>query len=292
MLNLAIPKGSLEERTFELFERADLSIKRKSERDYNGEISDPRINKVKILRPQEIPKYVEEGYFDLGITGIDWLKEIGANAKIISILPYTKKILGGMVKIVLCVPQNSKINNPKQIKSGNRISTEYPNLTKKYFQKLKIPVKIYLSYGATEAKIPEIADAIVEITETGSTIKEQGLKIIDTILESQTVLIANKKSYQDKIKRKEIEEIKILLEGVLLALEKVLIKLNVSKKKLKDIIKILPTMKAPTITELSKKNYFAVETVVSKSKINLLIPELKSKGAEDIIEIPITKIVI
>jgi ATP phosphoribosyltransferase len=291
MLNLVIPKGSLEEKTLELFERADLSIWRKGERSYNGEISDPRIKKVKILRPQEIPRYVEEGYFDLGITGLDWVKESRAKVKIVSSLSYSKKAFGNKVKIVLCVSQDSEIKNPKQIKSGSKISTEYPNLTKKYFQKSKIPVRIYLSYGATEAKIPEIVDAIVEITDTGSTLKEQGLKIIDTILESQTVLIANRKSYQDKIKKKEIEEIQILLEGALIGLEKVLIKFNVSEKRLKNIIKILPAMKAPTITKLSKENYFAVETVCPKSEINLLIPRLKNNGADDIIEIPISKIV-
>jgi ATP phosphoribosyltransferase len=203
MLNLVIPKGSLEEKTFELFERADLSIKRKTERSYDAKISDPRIKKVKILRPQEIPRYVEEGYFDLGITGLDWVKESKANVKIVSELPYSKRNFGNTLKIVLCVSQDSKIKSPRQIKPGSRISTEYPNLTKEYFQKLKTPVKIYLSYGATEAKIPEIAEAIVEVTETGSTIKEQGLKIIDTILEFQTVLISNNKSYQNKTKRKK-----------------------------------------------------------------------------------------
>jgi len=289
MIDIAIPKGSLEEQTLLLFKQADLEVKR-TEREYNPRINDPRINKVKILRPQEIPKYVEEGYFDLGISGKDWVVESGADVVEIADLNYSKQGEGN-VKIVVAVPEHSNIKSAKDIKPGSRVSTEYPNLTKKFFDELGIPVEIHYSYGATEAKVPELVDVIVDLTETGSTLRRNGLRVVDTIMESCTKLIANKQSYNHPVKRKEIEEIRILLLAVLEARGKVYIMMNVPGKRLKEVVNILPAMKQPTVSKLYNSDYYAVQSVVSKSEINILIPKLKSLGAEDILELDITKIV-
>ncbi|SNQ61946.1 ATP phosphoribosyltransferase [Candidatus Methanoperedens nitratireducens] len=289
MLDIAIPKGSLEEQTLLLFKQADLEIK-KTDREYNPTIKDPRIKKVKILRPQEIPKYVEEGYFDLGISGKDWVMESESDVVEIADMFYSK--MGeGIVKIVVAVPNNQDIKSGKDIRPGSRVSTEYPRLTKRFFDNLGIPVDIRYSYGATEAKVPELVDVIVDLTETGSTLRKNGLKIVDTILESNTKLIANKKSWNDPAKRKEIEEIKILLLAVLEARGKVFIVMNIPEEKLDSVVSALPAMKKPTVSKLYKSDYYAVESVVSKSEINILIPKLKSLGAEDILEMDITKIV-
>ncbi len=289
MLDIAIPKGSLEEQTLLLFKQADLEIK-KTDREYNPTIKDPRIKKVKILRPQEIPKYVEEGYFDLGISGKDWVMESESDVIEVADMFYSK--MGeGIVKIVVAVPNNQDIKSGKGIRPGSRVSTEYPKLTKKFFDRLGIPVDIRYSYGATEAKVPELVDVIVDLTETGSTLRKNGLKIVDTILESNTKLIANKKSWKDPAKRKEIEEIKILLLAVLEARGKVFIVMNIPEDKLDSVVSALPAMKKPTVSKLYKSDYYAVESVVSKSEINILIPKLKSLGAEDILEMDITKIV-
>lgn len=292
MLNLVLPKGSLEQQTLKLFEEADLPVKRGSGREYNATIDDPRIGQVKVLRPQEIPVYVQEGFFDLGITGLDWIRETGSNDVVdVMNLAYNKQGVGGPVKIVLAVTQESGITRSDQIKRGARISTEYPRLTTDYFNRLDIPVQIMLSYGATEAKVPEIADAIVDITETGATLIKHGMRIIDVVLESTTRLIANKLAYEDPLKKEEIIEITTLLGGVLAARGKVLIKLNVSEDNLESVVSMLPAMKAPTVSRLFNTSFYAVETVVVKSEINLLIPELKKRGAEDILEIPMLKIV-
>jgi ATP phosphoribosyltransferase len=294
MISIAIPKGSLEAQTLLLFKQADLEIKVTS-REYSPRIDDPRIEKVKILRPQEIPEYIEKGYFDIGITGKDWIEERGADVVEIADLRYSKtaeKESG--VKVVLAVQADrTDIKEAKEMKPKSKISTEYPNLTRSFFDKLSLPVQIFFSYGATEAK--DMMDGIVELTETGETLRKNNWRIIDTILESSTKLIANKDSWRDAAKRREIEEIRTLLSGVIEARGKVLLSMNVAEDKLRDVVSALPAMKRPTIAELYDSNtenrYYAVETVVSKDKVNILIPLLKSKGAEDIIEIDITKIV-
>ncbi len=289
MIDIALPKGSLEEQTLHLFKQADLEIRR-TDREYNPTVKDPRIRKVKILRPQEIPKYVEEGYFDIGISGKDWVIESDSDVVEIADMFYSK--MGeGTVKIVIAVPNEKDIESARDIKPGSRVSTEYPNLTKKFFKELGIPVDLRYSYGATEAKVPELVDVIVDLTETGSTLRKNGLKIVDTILESNTKLIANKKSWNDPQKRKEITEIKILLQAVLEARGRVFIVMNVPEDKLDMVVSALPAMKRPTVSKLYKSDYYAVETVVSKSEINILIPKLKALGAEDILEMDITKIV-
>src|SRR5437867_8230780 len=200
MLKLVIPKGSLEAQTLAILDAADLAVRRSSDRDYHGTIADPRIDRVSILRPQEIPRYVVEGFFDLGITGQDWVEETESEVDTLAELPYAKTG-AGVVKIVLAVPQTHAAASASQLPPGTRISTEYPNLTKRVFDKLGIPVRVFPSYGATEAKVPDIVDAIVDVTETGSTLKRHGMKIIDVLLESQTVLIANRQAAADPAQR-------------------------------------------------------------------------------------------
>lgn len=289
MLSLALPKGSLEEQTLLLFKSAGLEVKTGA-RDYNPVIEDSRISKVKILRPQEIPKYVEEGYFDFGISGLDWIKESEADVEVIADLPYSKQGTG-KVRLVVAVPEGSKVSRPENIRPNSRVTTEFPNLTKKYFRKLGIPVKVYFSYGASEAKVPELMDVVIDLTETGATLRKNRLKIIGTILESTPKLLANKKSWRDQKKKMAMGEIKTLLLGVIEARDNVLLSMNVPEKTLKGVISILPAMKTPTVSKLYNSKYCAVETVVPKKDVNKIIPKLKSRGAEDILEINISKIV-
>jgi ATP phosphoribosyltransferase len=291
MLKLVIPKGSLESTTLDILNDADLAVRRSGEREYHARIDDPRIEQVRILRPQEIPKYVEDGFFDLGITGYDWVCESGAEVIEVADLPYTKTAVGTKVRIVLAVAGDSSYEKTGDLPDGVRISTEYPNIVEEYFREKGIDAKVYLSYGATEAKVPEMADAVVELTETGGTLRRHGLRIIDTVLESTTRIIANKESYDQPEKRQLMEEIKLLILGALNARGKVLIKFNVAEKNLDAVVEVLPSLKAPTLSRLFEQDYYAVESVVEKEGINLLIPELVKRGAEDILELPITKIV-
>lgn len=289
MLSIALPKGSLEEQTLLLFAQADLEVK-KGFREYNPTINDPRIAKVKILRPQEIPLYVQEGYFDLGISGLDCIRESKADVVEICDMPYGKRGAGSL-KMVIAVANSSPIEKPEDIPAGSRVSTEFPNITKEYFDQLGIPVKLFYSYGATEAKIPELMDVVVDLTETGQTLIRNQLKIIGTILESTTKLIANKKSLENPQKKKAIEEIKTLLLGVIEARGRVLLSMNVPASKLEEVVKALPAMKNPTVSKLYNSDYLEVVTVVDKKDVNILLPRLKEAGAEDILEIGISKIV-
>lgn len=289
MLRIALPKGSLEAPTLELFAQADLEVKGAS-RGYNPTIDDPRIDQVKILRPQEIPQYVSEGYFDLGISGHDCISESEADVIEIAEMPYGRQQMGTL-KMIIAVPEDSPIQSPQDIPAGSRITTEFPNVTKKYFTGLGIDVKIYYSYGATEAKVPEIMDVIVDLTETGATIRKNNLKIIGQILESSTRLITNQSAWADPDKRQAIEEIRMLLLGVIEARGRILLSMNVPKDSIERVINILPAMKNPTVAPLHDPGYLEVTTVVDKRGVNILIPKLKSAGAEDILEIPITKII-
>jgi ATP phosphoribosyltransferase len=289
MLSLALPKGSLEEQTLLLFSQADLEVK-KSSREYNPTIADERIGKVKILRPQEIPLFVQDGYFDLGISGHDWIQESGADVIEVAELPYAKTGTG-VVNMVLAVPQDSPVNGARDIAPGSRISTEFPNTTKRFFESLGIPVEVHFSYGATEAKVPDMMDALVDLTETGSTIRRNGLKIVETVLTSTTRLFANTDSWNDPVKRQDIEAIRTLLLGVIEARGRVLLSLNVPAAKLDDVIAELPAMKRPTVSKLYGSEDYEITTVADKSTVNVLIPKLKAAGAEDILELPITKIV-
>ena len=290
MLKLVLPKGSLEKQTLELFDNADLSVSRSSEVDYKAAIDDPRIDEVRILRPQEIPRYVADGLFDIGITGRDWIEETASDVVSLGVLEYSKAS-SKPFRIVVAVPGNSPIERVEDLPQGVRVSSEYPELTRRFFEKKGIDADVRLSYGATEAKVPDIVDCIVDGTETGRALRAAGLKIIDTIVESYTELIANPASYQDPTKAHAMGQILTLLQGTLEARGKVLVKLNVSAADLDAVIALVPSMKSPTVSELFGKDGFAVETVVPKNTINTLIPALKDAGASDIIELPLAKII-
>jgi ATP phosphoribosyltransferase len=290
VLRLVLPKGSLERATLDLFEEADLGVTRSSEVDYRATIDDPRVGDVRILRPQEIPRYVAEGLFDLGVTGRDWIEETSSDVVSLGELHYSKAT-ARPIKVVLAVAADSPVQRVEDLRQGLRVSTEYPELTRRFLESRGIEADIRLSYGATEAKIPDIADAVVEITETGRALKAAGLRIVDTILTSYTELIANPASSADPAKRHAMHQLHTLLSGTLEARGKVLVKLNVAESDLDRVISILPAMKSPTVSELFGKGGYAVETVVPKSQINILIPALKDSGATDIIELPLSKIV-
>jgi ATP phosphoribosyltransferase len=290
MLRLVLPKGSLEKATLDLFEAADLHVRRDSVVTYRADIVDPRIDEVRILRPQEIPRYVADGLFDLGITGRDWVEETASDVVSLGELHYSKAS-HNPVRIVVAVGSDSPVQSAADLVDGVRVSTEYPELTRQFFEKLGIEADIRLSYGATEAKVPDIVDCIVDLTETGRALRAAGLKIIDTVLTSYTELVANPASYENPVKQHAMHQIRTLLEGVLEARGKVLVKLNVPTDRLDRVIDLLPAMKAPTVNELYAASGYAVETVVPKATINVLIPALSDAGATDIIELPISKIV-
>jgi ATP phosphoribosyltransferase len=290
MLRIVLPKGSLERQTLQLFDDADLGVNRGSDVDYRGTIDDPRVDEVRILRPQEIPQYVAEGTFDLGITGRDWIEERNADVVTLTELHYSKAT-ARPIQVVLAVAADSPASSIRDLPSGLVVHTEYPELTRRYFAKHGVEADVQLSYGATEAKVPDIADAVVEITETGRALRAAGLRVLDTILVSYTELIANPQAYQDSEKRKAMEQLQTLLSGALEARGRVLLKLNVDVANLDAVIALLPALKSPTVSQLSGEDGYAVETVVSKSQINTLIPALKDAGAAGIIELPIAKIV-
>jgi ATP phosphoribosyltransferase len=290
MLKLVIPKGSLEEQTLRLLEAADLHVRRGSSRDYHGTIDDDRIERVSVLRPQEIPTYVQDGFFDLGITGQDWVAETGADVEVLTSLSYAKSGTGHGTKVVLAVPNEHPADSAKEMPAGSRISTEFLHITERFFDELGIDVKVVWSYGATEAKVPEIVDAIVDITETGSTLRAHGMKVIETLLTSEPVLVANRTSCDDPARRAAMDDITTLLLGALRAEGRVLIKLNVSEDALGAVLAAVPSMKAPTVSPLSEGGY-AIETVADKRTVNRLIPKLKAAGATDLLELPISKIV-
>jgi ATP phosphoribosyltransferase len=289
VLRIVLPKGSLEKATFELFEAADLTIRRSSSVDYKATIDDPRIVDVRILRPQEIPQYVAEGLFDIGITGRDWVEETQSDVESLGELKYSKATTDP-VKVVVAVAGDSPAQTVADLPHGVRVSSEYPSLTERYFAQRGIKADVRLSYGASEAKIPDIADCIVDITETGRALRAAGLRVIDTMLVSYTEMIANKDSYADPAKRHAMGQLMTLLLGTLDARGKVLVKLNVGSDDLQKVLAVLPSAKSPTISELAGGG-FAVESVVEKRTINTLIPALKDAGASDLLEMPISKIV-
>lgn len=290
MLRLVLPKGSLEEQTLRLFEAADLAVRRGSSRDYHGTIDDDRIERVSLLRPQEIPSYIADGLFDLGITGRDWIEETAADVEVLASLEYAKSGTGRGVRIVLAVPTDHPATSAKELPPGSRISTEYVNLTRRYFETIGVDVRVAWSYGATEAKVPQIVDAIVDVTETGSTLRAHGMKIVETLLESDVLLIANRVAAGDPTRRRAMDDVATLLLGALRAEGRVLIKLNVADDRLQELLEFVPAMKSPTVSRLSAGGY-AVETVVDKRDVNRLIPLLKQHGGTDILELPISKIV-
>lgn len=290
MLSLVIPKGSLERATLDLFDAADLTVRRSSDRDYHASIDDPRIERVRFLRPQEIPAYVEQGLFDFGITGRDWITETGADVESLGELHYSKAT-SDPVRVVLAVPATVRWQSTADLPEGVRISTEFPALTRRYLEGHGVKAVVIPSYGATEAKVPDIVDAIVDLTETGASLVRNGLRILDTLLVSYTELIANPAAYADPAKRDAMEDILLLLRGAISARGNVLLKLNVSAADLAGVSAILPAMSSPTITSLARGGMHAVEAVVPKRGVNTLIPALKAAGGHDILEIPISKIV-
>jgi ATP phosphoribosyltransferase len=290
MLRLVLPKGSLERATLDLFEHADLPVIRSSSVQYLASIDDPRVESVRILRPQEIPMYVAEGMFDLGITGRDWIEETNSDVVSLGELHYSKAT-ARPIRLVVAVAGDSPWTQISDFPPGVRVSTEYMGLCQRFFASKGIDAEVRLSYGATEAKIPDIADVVVEITETGSALRAAGLRIIDTIITSYTELIANKAAYADPVKRHAMEQLHTLLAGTLEARGKVLLKLNVSNEDFEKVVALVPSMKTPTVSKLFRDQGYAIETVVPKRQINTLIPALKDAGATDILELPIEKII-
>ena len=290
MLSLVIPKGSLERATLDLFDAADLTVRRSSDRDYHATIDDPRIERVRFLRPQEIPSYVEQGLFDFGITGRDWITETGAEVASLGELQYSKATTDP-VRVVLAVPAPVPWQAVTDLPEGVRISTEFPALTRRYLEERGVKAVVIPSCGATEAKVPDIVDAIVDLTETGASLHRNGLRILDTLLTSYTELIANPAAYADPAKRDAMEDVALLLRGAIRARGNVLLKLNVAAADLAAVAGLLPAMSSPTITSLARSDMHAVEAVVPKRGVNTLIPALKAAGGRDILEIPISKIV-
>jgi ATP phosphoribosyltransferase len=286
-LKIGLPKGSLQESTFELFKKAGWTIKA-SARSYYPAVDDAEIE-VMLSRAQEMASYVESNVIDCGLTGIDWVMESGCKVKKVADLVYAKQGLR-KVRWVLAVPENSKFKSVKDLK-GKRIATELVNTTKKYLKENKVDAKVQFSWGATEAKPPELADAIVELTETGSSLRANKLKIIDTVLESNTVVIANQACLNDRFKNEKLKNIILLLKGALVAETKVGLKMNVIKSRLRNILKLLPALQTPTIAELSNSAWVDVDTVVDESTVRELIPKLKKAGAKGIVEYPLNKVI-
>lgn len=288
LLKLGIPKGSLEKATIALFEKSGWRIKLSS-RNYFPEIDDDEMS-CSICRPQEMSRYVEQGVLDAGITGKDWIMENDSDVVVVADLIYSK-VSNKPTRWVIAVPGDSDIKTLEDLQ-GKKISTELVNYTRKFFAERGIKVDIEFSWGATEAKVvSKLADAIVEVTETESTIRAHGLKVIHEMMSSNTQLIANRKAWEDPWKREKIENIAMLLQGALRADKIVGLKMNVSAEKLDTVIKILPSMNAPTIASLYQKNWYSVETVISEHQVRDLIPKLIKAGAEGIIEYSLNKVI-
>ncbi len=290
MLSLVLPKGSLEKATLDLFDAADLTVRRGSDRDYHASVDHPGIERVRFLRPQEIPQYVEGGLFDLGITGRDWISETDSEVVSLGELQYSKAT-SNPVRVVLAVPRDAPWRTAADLPEGIRISTEFPMLTRRYLERHGVKAVVVPSYGATEAKVPDIVDAIVDLTETGSSLRKNGLRILDTLLTSYTELVANKAAYDDPAKRAAMEDVSLLLSGAIRARGHVLVKLNVAAGRLADVLAVLPALSSPNVTELASGDMRGVESVVPKMGVNTLIPALRAAGARDILELPISKIV-
>jgi len=287
-LKLGIPKGSLQAFTTELFKKAGFTI-HISERSYKPVIDDENIECL-LIRAQEIPRYVEQGVLDAGLSGEDWIRETNANVQEMCELTYAKTGFG-KVRLVIAVPENSSIKSINDL-NGKRIATELVNVTKNYLKKHKIEAAVEFSWGATEVKVPDLVDAISELTETGSSLEANHLRIVDTIMESTTKFMANKKSLVDIWKKQKIENITLLLKGALLAEGNVGLKMNVSKKDLDAVVDLLPALKKPTVSNLYNEESVAVETILDEKIVRDIIPKLKKAGAEGIVEYPLNKIVL
>ncbi len=287
-LKLGIPKGSLENATVDLFRRAGYVIITSS-RSYFPGIDDPEIECM-LIRAQEMARYVEDGILDAGLTGRDWIEENGAQVVAVADLIYAKQSFG-KVRWVLAVPEASPFHSVKDLQ-GKVIATELVETTRRYLARHGVTAKVEFSWGATEVKPPVLADAIVEVTETGSSLRANNLKIIDTVMESNTQLIANRDSWEDAAKRRKLEDMKMLLEGAINALGKVGLMLNVHQDNLKAVLAVLPALKRPTISHLSDEDWLAVNTILDESTVRDIIPRLKQAGGQGIVEYPLNKIVL
>jgi ATP phosphoribosyltransferase len=287
VLRLGLPKGSLQDATLELFRRAGFRIT-VSSRSYKPSIDDPELE-VRLLRAQEIARYVEEGFLDFGITGKDWVAENRSKVEVVQNLSFSKATKDP-ARWVLVVPEDSKITKPAHLQ-GKRIATEAVNITRDYLKKHKIKAHVEFSWGATEVKVPELVDAIVDITETGSSLRANNLRIVDTLMESYPQLIANKTIYQNVASRKKIQTLALLLEGALNARDKVGLKMNVPAASLKKLLSQLPSLRRPTVSPLADGSWVAIETIIDEVVVREIIPQLKELGAEGIIEYPLNKVV-
>jgi len=288
VLKLGIPKGSLENATIDLFRRAGFQITVNS-RSYFPAIDDPNIECM-LIRAQEMARYVEDGVLDAGLTGQDWIAESEANVHSVADLVYAKQSFG-RVRWVLAVPESSTVRSVKDLE-GKVIATELVQTTNRYLAKNGVKAKVEFSWGATEVKPPILADAIVEVTETGSSLRANNLRIVETVIESNTVLIANNESWKDDAKRNQLLDIKMLLEGAINAMGKVGLMLNVERQNLQAIIDLLPALKKPTISNLTDENWLALNTILDESTVRTIIPRLKAAGASGIVEYPLNKIVL
>jgi ATP phosphoribosyltransferase len=286
-LKLGIPKGSLESATIELFRKASFNITTSS-RSYFPAIDDPEIDCM-LIRAQEMARYVEDGILDAGLTGRDWVEENEASIETIADLIYSKQSFG-KVRWVLAAPESSDFKNVRDLQ-GKIIATELVSTTRRYLASHGVTAKVEFSWGATEVKPPVLADAIVEVTETGSSLRANKLRIIDTVLESNTQFIANKAAWQDEWKRRKLQDIKLLLQAAINALSRVGLMLNIEKNRLNDVIAVLPALKNPTISQLSDSKWVAVNTILDESAVRNIIPRLKEAGAQGIVEYPLNKIV-
>lgn len=286
-LILGLPKGSLQEATFAILRKAGYRIDIGS-RSYLPQVDDPDLT-LRLIRAQEISRYVENGHLDAGLTGYDWIRENNSDVLEVAELVYAKQGFRS-VRWVLAVPEDSRVKSVKDLE-GKRIATEAVGLTRRYLRKHGVRAQVEFSWGATEVKAPDLVDAIVDITETGSSLRANRLRIVDTVMETTTRFIANKAAWQDEWKRKKIEQLALLIRGVLAAEGRVLLKLNVADSRMADVLKLLPSLHAPTINRLSSEGWLSIETVVEERMLRRLIPELKQVGGEGIIEIPLNKII-
>ena len=287
VLKLGIPKGSLENATIDLFRRAGFQITVNS-RSYFPAIDDPNIECM-LIRAQEMARYVEDGVLDAGLTGLDWIAETGAKVQPITDLVYAKQSFG-RVRWVLAVPEQSEVRSVKDLE-GKIIATELVETTKRYLAANGVTAKVEFSWGATEVKPPILADAIVEVTETGSSLRANNLRIVETVLESNTQFIANTTSWQDPAKRQQMQDIQMLLEGAINAMGKVGLMMNVERSTLQQVLDVLPALKTPTISTLADENWLALNTILDESTVRTIIPRLKQAGASGIVEYPLNKIV-
>ena len=287
VLNIGLPKGSLQDSTLHLFRKAGFTITVGS-RSYVPMIDDPELSGL-LIRAQEMARYVQDGILDVGLTGRDWVLEQNAKVKEVCTLLYAR---GGLrpVRWVVAVPEESPIRSVKDL-NGKRVATELVQYTKRYLKESGVEAQVEFSWGATEVKAPRLADAIVELTETGSSLRANKLRVVETILESTTVLIANRESWKDPWKRKKIENIALLLQGALRAEEKVGLKMNVGRDDLDRVLKVLPALQNPTISTLSEAGWFSLEVIVDEKTVRELIPLLKTEGASGIVEYPLNKVI-